>query len=161
MQLAVTKAVQAAVWGVTQEFASLLFVGNDSILSTGKDFPYDVPFLPIQSLQQIKALATEHNYEAWPQDRLVAYQSKDMCARRAAVSSFLWQRYTDDSTMTLEKLKLWHEVEVIERVLSVPSWFRQQHYHENVDILWQERLRPHKAKLATQHQEVLMKILKM
>lgn len=167
LQYAVANAIGTA-FGVMQEFSSLYFRDQLAIppskdqprLSlTGKPFPYDVHYLPKDQLQKLHQCSIDHNQELWPVARLQAYEGKDLCAKRAAVSAFLWDRYAEDPTMTLEKLQVWREIEVIEQLLQVPSWFRNQFFGQDILTLWNAKLGTERARLEARHQELLQELL--
>jgi len=122
------------------------------------DFPYDVTFLSWETLQQIAQTSRDFHTEFWPIERIRAYQGKDICAKRAAVTGFLWQRYVEYPTMTLEILHKWVEIEALEQLLTVPAWFRNQHVGENVMTIWQEKLGTKYQEVVSRHQEVLGEI---
>ena len=166
MQVSVTKAIASGVWGAPQQFASLLFQGlttsslNDS---TDQPFPQDVRFLSQEDILKIQTLADKTGQVLWPPVRIAAYLGTDLLAKRAAVTGFLWQRYTDDPTMTLDKLRLWHEVEQLEAGLTVPAWFRQQHEEAaDVKALWVAKHGAAQIRAWEQrHEELLTQIMAM
>jgi hypothetical protein len=163
MQLAVMKAVSAGVWGAKQPFTSLLFtdIYEATTQPTGQPFPYDVKFLSAQSLQNLISLSKETHHEIWSADRIVAYQGKDILAKRAAVSPFLWQRYCDYPQMSLEVLELWHRVEGLDHLMTIPSWFRQQHVREpDLLELWKRKVGLAKwIAWKEQHQQLMQELM--
>jgi hypothetical protein len=72
-----------------------------------------------------------------------------MVAKRAAVTRFLWDRYTEHPSMSLELLELWHYIENLDALLKPPTWFRNQHRHGNIMELW----RAHVGEQQMQHRE--------
>jgi hypothetical protein len=62
--------------------------------------------------------------------------------------------------MPLKILKLWHEVEQIEKMLKGPDWFRVQHTGEdNVEGLWDQELGEKRKEFEQRHQTLIAKIL--
>jgi hypothetical protein len=90
------------------------------------EFPYDVVYLDASSLGHIQDLTGGKN-DIWNSERLQAYQGQDMLAKRAAVSSFLWQRYQEMPTMSVAMLKLWVEIERDDQILRPQPWFFNHH----------------------------------
>lgn len=162
MQLAVTKAIISS-FEEPQPYESLLFqdwsLVDDGHQRTSRPFPYDVKFLSTHELDDLVRLAVEYEHEAWPMERIEAYRGKNLVAKRAAVTSFLWQRYTEYPQMSLKILKLWHETEQIEKMLKGPDWFRVQHTgEENVEELWDQELGEKRQEFEQRHQSLIAKI---
>jgi hypothetical protein len=160
----VTQAIAAAFAGKDSRPAFWSYFFQDMTVDplherTDRPFPYDVKFLSEAELQHIERIAVNHAHEAWPPERIAAYRGKDLIAKRAAVSAFLWQRYTEYSELSMNTLKLWHEVEQLEKVLRVPFWFRQQHLSEG-DIVkaWKDRIGAQYEAAEAKHRAVLKQI---
>ena len=152
-----SKAINTTLYGTKPDFESLLFA--PMLRHTDKPFPYDVTFLDEKSLQHIQSFGQENDYEIWSRERLTAARSRDILARRAAVSAFLWERYISDPHITLDKLKLWHEIEEIEKSLTPPSWFVNQYSGEDVKTAWDNRLGKQKEFLQARHGEVIKQLM--
>jgi hypothetical protein len=163
MQDAITRGIAASVWGATQQFSSLLYTdvyGNQQEVEQ-KEFPYDINFMSAKSIEHLKSLEKNKGHEAWPHARIRAYQGNDIVAKRAAASSFLWSRYDDEGGMSLERLKLWLDIEEYSNILAgVPSWFRNQHLGEDVNRLWKAYVGEQRWKqIEQQHQAAVQKLL--
>lgn len=160
MHVAITSALTSAFTKHRASFASLhyqMLTVPESPL-TADDFPYDVTFLSYEVLEEMIAKSKKYRTEFWPIERIRAYQGKDICAKRAAVTGFLWQRYCEYPKMSLGLLQKWVEVEALEQQITIPTWFRNQHPHEEIARLWQEKLGPKREAYIKRHQKVLEEI---
>lgn len=166
MQEAIIRGVVSGIWGASQQFNSLLYtdVCGESQQEEGQhEFPYDVKYLTRAGLAEIKKLATTFHHEVWEPERIQAYQGKNLIAKRAAVSTFLWKRYCDEPKMSMERLKLWYEIEELDKILTqVPTWFQNQHIPcDNIKAVWRKYVGGHRWKLLEeQHRATMQKLLR-
>jgi hypothetical protein len=128
--------------------------------ATGQPFPHDVHFLSAADLDNIIKIAENHQHDAWPPERIAAYQHDDILPKRAAVSAFLWARYTESPRMTGDLLERWHRIEQLDELLNVPNWFRQQHLDDpdQVTARWKAKLGGRYADYVQAHQDTLAEI---
>jgi len=119
-----------------------------------------VKYLSSNDLQNIVNLSKKTGFEIWPPERISAYQAKNVLAKRAAVTEFLWLRYTENPRIDLKLLELWCKVENCEKYLAGPAWFRQQHEGEgDLDKLWNVHLGSQKTSIEKRHQDLIKEIM--
>lgn len=150
--------------GKLPPFQSLYYrylYGDEPTTQRIQDFPYDVPFLSSESILKLRKAQIDANQEFWPMERIEAYLGKDIYRKRAAVSAFLWERFTEHPKMSHAELKAWAEVERLDSYLrQIPAWFREQHLSsKDIDAEWKEWLAPRRAAYEARHQELMKEIL--
>lgn len=162
MQIAIQKALASAFTKHVPVFSSLQYqylCEEEPEHPTSAPFPFDVKFLSHDTLNNFITYSADFETEFWPNERIQAYMGKDLCAKRAAVTPFLWARYSEYPDMTLKLLEKWHHVEILEQLLTIPLWFRNQHVHEkNIAELWKEKLGSKKQEYEQQHMALLQEI---
>lgn len=149
--------------GKLPPFQSLYYrylYGDEPTTQRLQEFPHDVPFLTRGEVMKLQDAQHDLQQRLWPMERIEAYLGKDIYRKRAAVSAFLWERYTEHPTMSPAELKAWAEVERLDSYLrQIPAWFREQHLSsKDIDGEWQAWLAPKRAAYESRHQELMKEI---
>lgn len=164
MQVAITSALASAFTKHSPLFSSAQYQylaeeKEEPDHYADKPFPFDVKFLSKETLKKLESQSVFYNEEFWPIERIHAYQGRNLCAKRAAVTPFLWKRYSEYPQMALPLLEKWHHVEVMEQLLKIPLWFRNQHVLENnISLLWEEKLGNKREQYEQEHMKILDEI---